>query len=138
MIDPQTIRPHRRGKSDFFSWQLYRWIKNRPYAHQIWRGTWNSATGIDPLERPLYIGYMDTDGYGSLWLHGRMLRSLCLHGQSIDGIAYGPRHDTANWQEITAEWWQEYSKRGVCAIHGDLAKGEWIERGQGRGSDAQQ
>lgn len=131
MIDAKNIKPKQRGKSDFFSWHLYRWIKDLPYSCQIWRGTWNSATGIDRDRPVLYIGHMDDDTPGERWLHGRMLHNLCLHGQSIEGYAYGPGHDTEHWEEITEEWWAEYTKKGVCAIHGDLSH-EWVEDGDTR------
>lgn len=126
-----TIKPARRGKADFFSWQLYRWVKAKPHAVQIWRGTWNSATGVDRQRPVLYIGHMDADESGGRWFHGRLLRNLCLHGQKLDGYAYGPGHDTAHWEEITAEWWMEYMRIGVCAIHGDYAH-DWAENGDAR------
>ena len=121
MIKASDIRPERRGRSDFYSWQLYRWLRSKPLYRQIWRGTWNSAIGIDRDRPVLYIGHMDTDTPGERWLHGRMLRNLCLHGQDIQSYAYGPGHDTAHWREITDEWWEEYMRIGVCAIHGDYA-----------------
>ena len=121
MIDAKTIKPQQRGRSDFFSWQLYRWLRDKPQHCQIWRGTWNSATGIDRSRPVIYIGHMDTDTPGERWLHGRMLRNLCLRVQDINSYAYGPGHDTEHWEEITEEWWAEYMEKGVCAIHGDLA-----------------
>lgn len=42
-VDASTIKPAKRGKADFFSWQLYRWVKAKPHAFQIWRGTWQPA-----------------------------------------------------------------------------------------------
>ena len=131
MIDARTIKPRQRGKADFFSWQLYRWIKARPYSFQIWRGTWNSATGIDPDRPVLYIGHMEENTPGEYWFHGRMLKNLCLHGQKIESYAYGPSHDTAHWEDVTEDWWNEYMRIGVCAIHGDSAHA-WEEQADTR------
>lgn len=130
-VDAGTIKPATREKADFFSWQLYRWVKAKPYSVQIWRGTWNSATGIDRQRPVLYIGHMDYTESGNRWFHGRLLRNLCLHGQRLEGYAYGPGHDTAHWEEITEQWWAEYMRIGVCAIHGDYAH-DWDEEGDSR------
>lgn len=120
-VDVNTIKPAKRGTSDFFSYQLYRWARAKPHAMQIWRGTWNPATGVDRNTPTLYIGHMDKAESGELWLHGRALRNLCLRGQTLNGYVYGPEHDTAAWEDITEQWWAEYARIGVCAIHGDFA-----------------
>lgn len=121
MIAPMAIKPAKRRQSYFYSWQLYRWAKTKPTSVQIWRGTWNGATGIDRNAPVLYIGHMDRCTPDENWLHGRMLRNLCLFGQNLAGYAYGPAHDTKHWEEITTEWWAEYMEKGVCAIHGEMA-----------------
>lgn len=130
-IEPNTIRPKQNGKADFFSWQLYRYVKKNPHACQIWKGTWNNVTGIDRENPVLYIGYMDESQSGSKWLHGSMLRSVCRARGDRTGYAYGPEFDTHNWEEITDQWWQEYMRIGVCAIHGDNAH-NWNEQGKTR------
>lgn len=117
----QQIKPKEKGKSDFFSWALYRWAKKRPHAMRIWAGTWNSVSGIDSEKKVLYIGF-DRDGD---WIHARQLRNLCLRGAKLDCWAYGPAHDTGNWVDVTSEFFQKYFEIGVCAIHGDYAH-EWI------------
>lgn len=116
-IDPKTIKPAQRGQSDFFSWQLYRWVRQNQHLCSVFAGTWNSVTGVEPGRTVPYIGRMDEDG----WFHGTLLRGLCCHGASLQSWAYGPGHDTANWKDITAEFWTDYFNRGVCAVHGDLA-----------------
>lgn len=117
MIDPNSIKPALRGKSDFFSWQLYRWVKASPHYTEIWRGTWNSFTGLDEKRPTLYIGRMDE----GLWMHGRTLRHLCRHGENLESFAYSPAHDTRRWVNVTDEWWAEYRQIGVCAIHNGTA-----------------
>lgn len=117
MITAQQIKPKEKGKSDFFSWQLYRWARKRPQALRIWAGTWNCVNGIDAEKTVLYIGF-ERDGD---WIYARQLRNLCLHGANLDCWAYGPGHDTRNWIDITEQFWQSYLEIGVCAIHGDYA-----------------
>ncbi|SDZ95338.1 hypothetical protein [Marinobacterium iners] len=126
---PEMVKPKVRGQSDFFSWQLYRYLRKYPYASQqrIWAGTWNSATGIDPESPQLYIG-SERDGF---WIHARQLRNLCCHNSGLERWAYGPGHDTRNWTDVTEAFWADYLKKGVCAIHGDFAH-EWDEEGDRR------
>lgn len=130
-IEANHIKPKKRGIADFFSWQLYRWVKAKPHATQIWRGTWNSATGIDRDRPVLYIGHMDSDTPGELWFHGRNLRNLCCYRQKIESYAYGPGHDTKKWVDVTEGWWSEYMEKGVCAIHVDYAH-DWETEGDKR------
>lgn len=121
MISHKEIKPKHRGKSDFFSWQLYKWIRSKPYHNQVWLGTWNSIEGVNKRHQSLYIGFMD-----NFWFHGRQIRNLCRYGQDLQSYAYGPGHDTQNWECITDEWWSKYMREGVCAIHGDLVH-SWIK-----------
>ena len=130
-IDPTSIKPAVRGKADFWSWQLYRWVRHNPQFTQVWSGTWNFATGIDRNKPVLYIGHMDDQWGDGQWLHGTALRSLCLVGQPLRSAAYGPAFDTVNWTDMTAEWWDEYRRIGVCAIHGDNAH-NWSAEGKTR------
>lgn len=114
------------GASDKYSWQLYRWLKKHPTATTIWRGSWNSITGVsdDPV---LYIGEK-RDG---VWIHCRQLRNLCCAGQGLEMFAYGAPHDTRNWSDVTDWFWNKYREIGVCAIHGDYAH-DFIESGDSR------
>lgn len=89
MINAEKIKPKVKGKSDFFSWQLYRWAKKRPTSMTIWAGTWNSCYGLDGDKPTL-----------EMW-------------------AYGPNHGTKDWVDITDQFWKSYLEIGVCAIHGD-------------------
>lgn len=126
-ITPKLIKPKVRGKSDFFSWQLYRWVKKYPARLQIFKGTRNSATGIDREKPQLYIGVMTDDH----WFHGAQLRYICCVGRKIEAWAYGPNFDTENWENITDQFWNDYMKIGTCAIHGDLWH-DWNTEGDKR------
>lgn len=123
----KSIQPAVTGQSDFFSWQLYRWVKRRPDACEIWRGYWNPVTGLDASRPTLFIGEMMKDG----WFHGRRLRSLCVHGGKLESYAHTPSgFGTDKWENISAEWWPEYMRIGICAIHS--ASHDWLEEGQRR------
>lgn len=115
----EQVKPKIRGKSDFYSWQLYRYMKkfNNPIEFRIWAATWNSCYGVQPDSPSLYIG-SERDG---IWIHARQLRNLCSVEQKVERYAYGAPHDTANWMDVTDSFWSDYLKKGVCAIHGDYA-----------------
>lgn len=123
------IKPKVKGQSDFFSWQLYRYMRKYtdPKDQRVFAGTWNSIDGVNPLRPVLYIGQLSKD----LWFSGRQLRNLCRHGGSIVRYAYHAGHDTKNWVDVTDAFWSDYMKIGVCAIHGDLAH-DWDVSGDER------
>lgn len=121
------IKPSVKGQSDFFSWQLFRWIRKNPTAFRIYVGTWNSVDGINPDHPVFYIGYERED---NSWISARNLRNLCCVNQDLQSYSYGPSHDTANWIDVTEAFWTDYMKKGVCAIHGDNAH-EWDEKDDG-------
>lgn len=117
-INKDDIKPKVKGQSDFFSWQLFRWIRKNPTAFRIYKGTWNSIDGLNADNTALYIGYERENGG---WIIARNLRNLCCVNQDLQSYSYGGCHDTANWIDVTQEFWSDYMKKGVCAIHGDNA-----------------
>ncbi len=116
-ITAESIKPQKHGKSDFFSWQLYRWVKKFPTRLTIWSATWSSTAGFDSDNRTLYIG-SKRDG---TWIHCANLSNLCVRDRRIEGWAFGNAHDTENWEDVTEQFWNKYMQIGVCAIHGDSA-----------------
>lgn len=111
LIKPEDIRPAKDGKSDFFSWQLFRWV--RKYRCGRWNEIWQWPSGT------LYIGMSDNDyeepGMG--WLSGRMLRNVCSYGQDLKTFAHPI---PARAKDVTGAFWTDYMRRGVCAIHPDI------------------
>lgn len=105
-MDAQLIKPKIRGKADFFSWQLYRWMKKFPGRHYI-----------NEIDGELFIGDMPDNG----WLHAARLRQLCLSGAQLQAWAFGPAHGVSRAKDVTDKFWLEYMNIGVCAIHGDYA-----------------
>jgi hypothetical protein len=122
-IIANDIKPVAKGKSDFFSWQLFRWIRKNPTACRIYSGTWNSVNGVDAANRILYIGY---EREGDRWISARPLRNLCCVGQDLQSYSFGPCHDIKNWVDVTNIFWGEYMKKGVCAIHGGYSH-KWTQ-----------
>ncbi|HBA34872.1 MAG TPA: hypothetical protein DCZ12_12130 [Gammaproteobacteria bacterium] len=123
------IKPKVRGKADFFSWQLYRYMKkySNPVHHRIWQGVWNTVNGYEPDRTVLYIG----DPMDCGFIHCCNLKQLCTINGKIERFAYSHGHHVSKWVDITDEWWPEYLQKGVCAIHGDWAH-NWIENGDHR------
>lgn len=114
------IRPKIKGKSDFFSWRLYLYVKRYEKYHAqrtIWAHL-NPCTGSTAL----YIG-SERDGD---WIHAQLLRGLCTTTGKVQRLAFGAVHGTREWVDITEQFWSDYLKKGVCAIHGDYAH-QWIE-----------
>lgn len=125
--DAKSIKPAVTGQSDFYSWQLYRWVSRWPDDCEIWRGYWNPVTGLDPSRPTLFIGKKLEDG----WFMGRRLRSLCTYSATLGSYAHNPGgFGTDKWENISAEWWPEYMRIGVCAIHS--ASHRWSEGKQHR------
>ena len=127
IIKAEDFKPKVRGESDFYSWQLYRWLKKYPDYSEVWSGTWNSATGHDPERPVLYIGKMFDDG----WFHGKNLRSTCVYKAKIQAWAFSNGHHVEEWTDCTEAFWTDYRLKGVCAIHGDNAH-EWDTDGKER------
>lgn len=114
-ITANEFKPAAKGQSDFYSWQLYRWLKKHKYYYRIYRGLWNSCDGYNPEKPVLYIGLRD-DGC----LFGNQLRRICTHGNNLDTWAFESAVMRVDeWEDVTEQFYALYRKIGVCAIHGD-------------------
>jgi len=112
------IKPKVLGNPDFYSTNLWRWIKRNKSFCRIYSGTWNSLDGINPERPTLYIGAMHREGGFS----GRQLTTVCRGGRcDYQTYAYHNGHDTKNWTDVTDRFIEDYLRIGVCAIHGDYA-----------------
>lgn len=123
MINPEDIKPKENGKADFFSWQLYKWVKKYPDRTKVYK-----KSDAIPYAQ-LFIGAIDEDDHS--WFYGRILRYLCRYGDRLDSFAYGPAHGVPEWRDVTEKFWSDYMKIGVCAIHGDFAH-KWVVEGDKR------
>lgn len=111
-IKPKDVKPKKNGQSDFFSWQLYKWLCAYSERTRIYKA----------LDGTVYIGDAIKDG----WVYGRRLRELCSYKAGLQGYAFSASAGVNQWTDITEEFWTEYLKIGTCAIHGDLWH-EWVE-----------
>lgn len=105
-IAPERVKPLARGKSGFFSWHLYEWLKRHPEHTRIYRGNVHYPGAI-------YIGKQD-----GRFLHGALLEVVAKKGQTLDCWAFVDK-DKTKWVDITEEFWAEYQSKGVCAIFTD-------------------
>lgn len=103
-INPEEFKPKVKGESDFFSWKLYRWL----YNHK-------DKTNIFKCNNDLWIGELwDNDFVGV------NLRHLCRYGRNPEIMCHS--YETKDgWDDVNEWFWSEYSRIGVCAIHGDYA-----------------
>lgn len=115
MINKESIRPKADNTSDFFSWQLFRWIRKHKDLYRIWE------TGDE--YHPLVIGDIY---YGDDAVSGTHLKTLCFKDRQLTVYSFC-MFDGTEWTEITDKFWSDYMDRGVCAIHGDNAH-QWITR----------
>lgn len=97
------IKPLQRGKSGFFSWPLYQWLRRHPEQARIYRGNVHYPGA-------LYIGSQE-----GRFLHGALLEVVALQGQTLNCWAFVDANKDG-WEEITAEFWEQYLSKGVCAI----------------------
>lgn len=115
----EEYKPKEKGKSDFYSWNLYRWLRKQ------------SKEKIDVLKKTKI--YQDEDGIlyiGSRYdkeeknVSGFRLRALCSTGSNnkFPTVFWHPK--SYKWKDVTDEFYAEYERIGVCAIHGDFAH-EW-------------
>ena len=121
--------PALKGKSDFYSWQLFRWMKKNPDFSRIYLGVWNSATGYDPNRTVLYIGLIADNCF-----MGNLLARICTYKTRLESWAYCSHdHHIEEWQDVTESFFTDYKKRGVCAIHKGMAhKWEYLPRANTR------
>ena len=109
-------QPKVKGKSDFYSWNLFRWLRKQNFTRRNLFSIFKT-----PREgAPYVIGYRDSEGC----IIGFRLKELCSTGsdkQFPQVCCYGNK----DWEDVTEWFWFEYESIGVCAIHGDFAH-DWI------------
>jgi hypothetical protein len=125
-FDLSSIKPTKSRVSDFYSWNLYVWLKSFPECTQIYVSPWNPVSGFEKGRETIFIGLMDEhDGF-----HGIPLKRLCSGAPATFSQRgfYGENFKVSEWKEITESFWTDYLQSGVCAIHGDFAH-KWDVKG---------
>ncbi|MBE0471919.1 MAG: hypothetical protein IBX55_20725 [Methyloprofundus sp.] len=64
-IDLNTIKPESKGDGEFFSWQLFKWVKKFSEYTRIYLAPWNNVNGFNTDKPTLMIGFRFDDG----WVH---------------------------------------------------------------------
>lgn len=114
MSSAEKYKPKERGKSDFYSWNLYRWLRKQDKEGDL------KKTNIYKTEGgSLYIGARYYDHLDHVV--GVNLRSLCSGSGYGRFPLCGSFMGSDQWQDITDWFWSEYDRIGVCAIHGDFS-----------------
>lgn len=106
-------QPKVKGQSDFYSWNLFRWLR---YQHAKKTHPTIRVYKSPRIYSPYVIGYRNHDGD----IIGIRLKELCSsesNRQFPNVFCYGNQ----DWQDVTDWFWGEYERIGVCAIHGDWA-----------------
>lgn len=115
-IRAQDFKPKVKGKSDFFSWNFYTFLKRTHKSRcLVYRGHWNSITGYDKSRPTLYVGQIDGRDF-----FGKTIISIT-NGNRQEGCYSHPNFHIEEWEDITEEFYEQYAKIGVCAIHKDRA-----------------
>lgn len=126
-ISAERIKPAQSGKSDFFSWKLYQFIKKHGSDVRVFDGTWNPITGHDKENTSLFIGRISDDG----WFSGRRMNDLTRPGSGTDNFSYpGGSFRLDEWKDITDQFWKDYLRIGVCALR--QYRHEWELLGERR------
>lgn len=124
-INAEDFKPREKGKSDFFSWNLYRWLKKQEKSGRGAIRIYDSGSDY----KSIYIGVKES--HGSVCAVN--LRTLCSGSGRGHFPLFGCFINSSQWKDITEEFYSEYRRIGVCAIHGDFAHeftyiGEGVDR----------
>lgn len=126
-LDPKEFQPKVKGESDFFSWQLFKWLNKHPHYTRIYKTNWCTLLGAKVDYPVLYIG-LRQDGCMS----GAHLRHICHVGAPLQAWAHcHGEMDVDSWEDVTDEFYDNYRSIGVCAIHGDNWH-DWVTDGEKR------
>ena len=112
------IRPAKKGVSDFFSWNLYRFAQKHPNFTRVYL----MQREADSAPR-LYLGYPDRDGS----LLGNGLNEI-LRERSTFPLWSMALPDNA--KEVTADFWAYYEQTGACTLD-NIFYHAWQANGDG-------
>lgn len=127
-IKAKDFKPEVKGKSDKFSWNLYRLLKEWEDDVSVIRVGWNFLNGRCSLDRgQLYVCRNPKDGD---FLHGNEINHIMGQGPSKAHVAIGMMGKTPwwshEWEDVTEWFFREYEAKGRCLIAPNWSH-EWIE-----------
>ncbi len=108
-------QPKIKGKSDFYSWNLFRWLRKQNKEPEYFRKTnvFKSEYGA------LFIGTRYNKWNSAVT--GTRLGQLCSSGSDRTFPLVGVWSGSHKWEDVTDWFWSEYERIGVCAIHDNIA-----------------
>lgn len=110
-------QPKEKGQSDFYSWNLFRWLKNQDRErHPLIKKT---KIYRDNESGFIYIGSRYDEEEKDV--SGFLLRELCNTGSNKKFPMVFCYPQGYKWKDVTDWFWSEYERIGVCAIHEDSA-----------------
>lgn len=126
-LKAEDYKPKEKGISDFYSWNLYRWLRKQDSDPEIFKKNKIYKSN----EGDLYIGTR-YGGNTNDHVTGVRLRALC-SGSSVGKFPIcGSWIGSNGWEDVTETFIAEYNRIGVCAIHGYMAH-DWEYGGSLRG-----
>ncbi len=107
--------PKIKGESDFYSWNLFRWLRKQSKEPEYFRKTniFKSDSGT------LFIGTRYNSWNNAVT--GTRLGQLCSSGSDRAFPLVGVWGGSQEWEDVTDWFWAEYERIGVCAIHEGVA-----------------
>lgn len=109
-FDLSEVKPAVAGRSDKYSWNLYRWLRKQS------KDRWWPHIGVyrppatEPCRR-LIVGYRPPSEGG--WIYGSYMNSVLCSGTK-EIYAFAPPTLLATYDDITAEFWADYLRIGRC------------------------
>lgn len=127
-ISANNFKPKVRGKSDKFSWNLYRLLKEWEDDVSVIRIGWNFLDGQCSLDRGQL--YICRDPKSGDFLSGNEIHQIMGQGPSKAHVAIGMMSKTPwwkhEWEDVTEWFFREYADKGRCLIVPNWSH-EWIE-----------
>ncbi len=112
IINAEDYRPKEKGKSDFYSWNLYRWLRKQACEPEIFKKNKIYKSN----EGDLYVGTRYGGNTGDHVI-GVRLRHLCSGSGFGKFPLCGSWIGSHDWEDVTEEFYSKYNRIGVCAIH---------------------
>ena len=128
-VSAKNFKPKVRGKSDKFSWNLYRLLKDWEGREiSVVRIGWNTLDGGCDISRGSL--YICCDLSVPDWMHGNQIVRVMCEGPKAANVAFGmmgskPWHHYDR-EDVTEWFFREYADKGRCLLVPNWSH-DWIE-----------